>query len=311
MSRLTKLKVKNSYIPWSFLDIVAKEDDIFAQKGLEIEFFAVGRTESEPADKIQWYSDLVKSDQLDAYSVCAWGAIDRLADTKREKILAASTSSSYAFSIIVEPGLGIKTAKDLAEIPIAVNMRTGSHYCVLSDLERALPYESIKVVHGGEPQSRLRGLIDGKFQAVALISPYTELAVKLGYVKVAETKTVDVLAFVARDDIPMDSMTKYLEALNEASRRIGADPEKYRDVYIRTFRETFLGYPEDLRARVNKIIDALAPTVSITTWGELVHYPKESFTSLSTWMSKHNLLQHNVEYEKIIMPQPLTKTQNA
>jgi NitT/TauT family transport system substrate-binding protein len=311
MPHLTKLKVKNSYIPWSFLDIVAKEDGIFAQKGLEVEFFAVGRTESEPADKIQWYSDLVKTDQLDAYAVCAWGAIDRLADAKREKILAASTSSSYAFSILVEPGLGIKTARDLAEIPIAVNMRTGSHYCVLSDLERALPYESIKVVHGGEPQSRLKGLVDGKFQAVALISPYTELAVKLGYVKVAETKTVDVLAFVARDDIPMDSMTNYLEALNEASRRLTADPEKYRDLYVRTFRETFLGYPDDLRARVNKIIDALATTVSITTWGELVNYPKESFTSLSTWMSKHNLLQHDVEYEKIVMPQPLTKTQNA
>lgn len=306
MQTLTKLKVKNSYIPWSFLDIVAKEEGIFQERGIEIEFFAVGRGDAEPADKIQWYSDLVRSDQLDAYSVCAWGAIDRLADAKKEKILAASTSSSYAFSILVEPGLGIKTAKDLAEIPIAVNMRTGSHYCVLSDLERVLPYESIKVVHGGEPQARLKGLIDGKFQAVALISPYTELAVNLGYQKVAETKTVDVLAFVARDDISMDVMSKYLESLDEASKRLRANPEKYRDLYIRTFRVTFQGYSDELRARVNKIIDSIAATVTVTTWGELVHYPKESFQSLSTWMSKHNLLQSEVAYENIVLPKPLS-----
>lgn len=307
----TRLRVKNSYIPWSFLDIVAREEKIFSRHGLEIDFFAVGRDKSEPADKVSWYSNLVKSGNLDTYSVCAWGAIDRLADSKSEKIVAASTSSGYAFSIIVAPGLGIKTASDLAEIPIAVNMRTGSHYCVLSDLERVLPYENIKVVHGAEPQSRLRGLIDGKFQAVALISPYTELAVKLGFVKVAETKTVDVLAFVARDDIPMEVLSRYLASLNEAAKRLNSDPEKYRGLYVRTFRETFLGYPARLGSKINRMIDGISPTIPITTWGELTEYPKKSFDSLSIWMSKHNLLQSQVEYEDLVLHQPLEKVQNS
>ncbi len=307
----TRLRVKNSYIPWSFLDIVAREENIFSKHGLEIDFFAVGRDKSEPSDKVSWYSNLVKSGNLDTYSVCAWGAIDRLAESKTEKIVAASTSSGYAFSIVVAPGLGIKSAADLAEIPIAVNMKTGSHYCVLSDLERVLPYENIKVIHGGEPQSRLRGLIDGKFQAVALISPYTELAVKLGFVKVAETKTVDVLAFVAREDIPMNVLSRYLASLNEAAKRLTADPERYRGLYLRTFRETFLGYPTRLRKKINKMIDSISPTVSITTWGELSEYPKKSFDSLSVWMSKHNLLQSQVEYDDLVMQQPLEKVQNT
>jgi NitT/TauT family transport system substrate-binding protein len=303
--------VKNSYIPWSFLDIVAREEKIFPRHGLEIDFFAVGRDKSEPADKASWYSNLVRSGTLDAYSVCAWGAIDRLADSKSEKIVAASTSSGYAFSVVVAPGLGIKNASDLAEIPIAVNMKTGSHYCVLSDLERVLPYENIKVVHGAEPQSRLRGLIDGKFQAVALISPYTELAVKLGFVKVAETKTVDVLAFVARDDLPMEVLSGYLASLNEAAKVLNADPEKFRALYIRTFRETFLGYPARLGRKINKMIDSLAPTVPITTWEELTEYPKKSFDSLSIWMSKHNLLKSHVEYDDLVLQQPLEKVQNS
>ena len=308
---MDRITVKNSYIPWSFLDIVAREDGMFARRGLDVDLFSIGKKDSEPEDKIAWYSGMVKDGTLDAYSVCAWGAIDRLAETKREKILAASTSSGYAFSILVAPGLGIKTAADLADIPIAVNMKTGSHYCVLSDLERVLPFSKIKVVHGAEPSSRLRGLLEGKFQAIALISPYTELAVQLGFVKVAETKTVDVLAFVARDDLSGDLLTRYLACLDEAARKLKANPENYRSLYVRTFRETFLGFPAEWKTRINKMIDKLAPTIPITTWGELTEYPRESFNSLSTWMSKHNLLQANVQYENLVLSQPLEKVSSS
>jgi len=305
------MKVKNSYIPWSFLDIVAKEEKLFQKRSIDVDFFAVGRSEAEPADKVAWYGNLVKEGNLDAYAVCAWGAIDRLEGKEREKIVAATSSSGYAFSILVQPGLGIKTAADLAEIPIAVNMKTGSHYCILSDLERTLPYNKIKVVHGGEPHNRLKGLMEGRFQAVALISPYTELAVQLGFVKVAETKTVDVLAFVARDDIPMDLLTRYLAALDDAAKMMKKDPERFRGLYVRTLRETFAGFPDEWKTRLNKLIDKIAPTIPITTWGELTEYPKDSFNSLSTWMTKHNLLQSNVRYESMVMNQPLENVQSG
>src|SRR5271169_1479853 len=308
---MDRMTVKNSYIPWSFLDIVAREDGLFTKRNLDVELYSVAPKDVEPEDKVAWYSNMVKDGTLDAYSVCAWGAIDRLAETKREKILAASTSSGYAFSILVAPGLGIKTAADLSDIPIAVNMKTGSHYCVLSDLERTLPYSKIKVVHGGEPHNRLKGLMEGKFQAVALISPYTELAVQLGFVKVAETKTVDVLAFVARDDIPMDVLTRYLAALDEAAKMMKKDPERFRALYVKTLRETFLGFPDEWKTRINKLIDKIAPTIPITTWGELTEYPRESFNSLSTWMTKHNLLQANVQYENMVMGKPLERVQSG
>jgi NitT/TauT family transport system substrate-binding protein len=305
-----KLKVKNSYIPWSFLDIICEEDKIFEKKGLEIEFFSVARDTTEPSDKVSWYSDLMEKRKLDTYSVCAWGAIDRLAADRKQKIIAVSKSSSYAFSIIVEPGLGVKTAKDLADIPIAVNMRTGSHYCVLSDLERALPYEKIKVLHAGEPQARLKGLLEHKFQAAALISPYTELAVKLGYVKVAETRTVDVLAFISRDNIDVKIMAIYLDCLNEAAERLTTNPERYRDLYLSTLKKTFEFYPSKLRATLDQVVEDVGSKISITTWSKLEQYPKDSFDSLSAWMDKHKLLESLVRYEEIIYDAPLTSAHN-
>ena len=93
---------------------MAKDQGIFADHGLDVEFYTVNRDELEPADKVAWYSDLVKAEKLDAYSVCAWGAIDRLAGNDREKIIAASTSSAYAFSIVADTRNGIRVIEDLA-----------------------------------------------------------------------------------------------------------------------------------------------------------------------------------------------------
>ncbi len=306
-----KLKIKNSFIPWSFLDIVAKDQGIFADHGLEIEFFTVNRDELEPADKVAWYSDLVKADKLDAYSVCAWGAIDRLAGNDREKIIAASTSSAYAFSIVADARTGIKKIEDLAGVPIAVNMRTGSHYCIVSELEKSLPYEKVKVIHGGEPAKRLRGLIEGRFKAVALISPYTEIAVSLGYRSVAETKTVDVLAFVARKDMPQEVMASYLKSLDVAARRVESDKESYRPLYVKTLKETFDGYPDDIRQRVFIEINKIYKEIPITVWSRLSEYPKESFESLKMWMKKHNLVDSPVEYDQVVYVEPLTRIVNS
>ena len=53
------MKVKNSYIPWSFLDIAAKEEKLFEKHNLQVDFFSVGRSEEEPVDKVGWIGDLV------------------------------------------------------------------------------------------------------------------------------------------------------------------------------------------------------------------------------------------------------------
>lgn len=305
-----KLKIKNSFIPWSFLDIVAKEKGIFAKNGLDIEFYTHNRDEQEPEDKIVWYSDLVKGRKLDAYSVCPYGAIDRLAASGQEKIIGASTSTGYAFSIVADTRNGIKGIKDLANVPVAVNMRTGSHYCIVSELEKSIPYESVKVVHGGEPPRRLRGLIAQKFKAVALISPYTELAEALGYSKIAETKTADVLAFVTRRDIPNEVMLAYLKSLDEAAKRVNRDPEEYREIYIRILKESFEDYPDELRRLMYILINRMYKQLPMTVWSRLTEYPRQSFQSLKTWMEKHNLLEEPVEYDQVVHGEPLATMLN-
>ena len=41
----------------------------------------------EPSDKINWYKSLVENGKVDAYSCCAWAALDRLGEGGKRKLL--------------------------------------------------------------------------------------------------------------------------------------------------------------------------------------------------------------------------------
>ncbi|MFQ6011988.1 MAG: hypothetical protein ACE5KG_07430, partial [Nitrososphaerales archaeon] len=123
----------------------------------------------------------------------------------------------------------------------------------------------------------------------------------------AETKTVDVLAFVARKDIPQDVMASYLKSLDEAADRVNRDREKYRQLYVKVLKETFDGYPDSLRQRIYVQIHKMYKDLPITVWSRLSEYPKESFDSLKVWMQKHNLVDSPVEYDQVVYVEPLTR----
>src|SRR5437867_6026192 len=175
-----QLRIKNSFIPWSFPEIVAKEEGFFADEGIDVTFYALDPSDVEPGNKVQWYGGLVDEGKVDAYNCCAWAALDRLSDGGKNRIVGATSSMNYAFSIFVPPDSKIRQVTDLADKEILVNLRTGSHYCNLRQLEEHVPYERIRLVHGGAPHNRLLALMEGRCTAASLISPYTEVAEELG-----------------------------------------------------------------------------------------------------------------------------------
>jgi len=205
----------------------------------------------------------------------------------------------------VPPSSKITRVEQLADTEIQVNLRTGSHYCNLQQLEQHVPFERIKLVHGGAPHNRLLSLLQGKAQAVALISPYTEVAEELGFRKVFQTNMVDVLAYIARSDLSQSEISVFLEGVEEAIRRVRANPEKYTPLYMRILRETFADYPEPLKARVKAATDKVEPLVTPVQWGELKPYAKETFSQIEKWMTAHSLLERPVSYEQLVNNSPL------
>jgi len=305
------LRIKNSFIPWSFPEIVAKEEGLFEKAGLDVSFYALDPAAVEPSNKPSWYKGLTEEGKVDAYSCCAWAALDRLSDGGKNKIVGATSSLDYAFTIVVPPDSKVREVTDLADVEILVNLRTGSHYCNLRQLEEKVPYEHIRLIHGGAPQNRLLSLMDGSAQAAALISPYTEVALELGFREVFRTSMVDVLAYVARSDLPDSEVSSVLKAGEEAVNHIRADPEHYKPLYMKVLRETLGGYPNEFKAKALAAAAAVESSVKTVQWGPLKPYAKETFSTIDTWMEGHDLLAKPITYDQLVNNRPLQEALGA
>ena len=201
----------------------------------------------------------------------------------------------------------VRKVEDLADVGIEVNLRTGSHYCNLRQLEEYVPYEKIKLLHGGAPHNRLLSLMEGRANAVSLISPYTEVATELGFRNVFETGMVDVLAFIARSDMAESDVSAFLGSINEAIKRVNADPAKYKPLYMKIMYETFSGYPTEQKAKVTAATKIIQDRLEVVRWGELKPYEKETFSTINRWMASHNLLERPITYEQLVNNVPLEK----
>lgn len=303
--KIAKLRIKNSYIPWSFPEIVAVHDDLFGKEGLNVELYTLKASDVEPSDKINWYKSLVENGKVDAYSCCAWAALDRLGEGGKKKIVGATSSTNYAFSIFVKKDSKIRDVEGLRNVEVLVNLKTGSHYCNLRQLEEVIPYQDIKLVHGGAPHTRLLALMEGKAEAAALISPYSEIATDIGLHKVFETNTVDVLAFIAKTELTEGLTTALLRVLNEAIRRVKKNPEKYRPLYLKVLRETLRGYPVKYKTAALKSVRKLEKQLPVVQWSELKPYAKETFDTIEKWMTSHSLLESDVSYDSLVNNQPI------
>jgi len=58
---LPKLRIKNSFIPWSFPEIVALDQGLFEKGGLDVELYTLKTADVEPGDKIIGTSHLSRT----------------------------------------------------------------------------------------------------------------------------------------------------------------------------------------------------------------------------------------------------------
>src|SRR5690606_15020294 len=74
----------------------------------------------------------------------------------------------------------LQVPRDMADVPVCVQMFTGSHYTVLQMLESAVGANHVKVEAGGLPQTRWEGLKNGTYRAISVMEPFISLGLKEG-----------------------------------------------------------------------------------------------------------------------------------
>ncbi len=92
-----------------------------------------------------------------------------------------------SFTLFSATDSKVSSPSDLAELPIAVDLGTGSYFTALQDLERYIPKEKIHLVQMGEPSQRLVALLEGRVSGASLLSPWADIARGMGMKEVLKT----------------------------------------------------------------------------------------------------------------------------
>ena len=164
---------------------------------------------------------LGRSEPVDVINHCAWGSVCNAGAGLGKFVPDAHGIARWA--IYVRPDSPIRRPEDLADVPIAVGMRAGSHFNVPYRLEASLPLERIKTVNVGGFGARLQALLDGEVEASSLLDPQIPMADELGLRRIiANTfKTLWVVP-PERDAALLDA---YFRVLQRADADLDRDPK--------------------------------------------------------------------------------------
>jgi NitT/TauT family transport system substrate-binding protein len=161
-----------------------------------------------------------QAEPVDVINHCAWGSVCNAGAGLGKFVPDAYGVARWA--IYVRPESRIVEPSDLADVPIAVGMRAGSHFNVPYRLEPYLPLERIKTVNIGGFGARLQALLDGEVEATSLLDPQISMADELGLRRVI-ANTFKTL-WVVPEGHDRASLDRYFRVLERADADLDRDP---------------------------------------------------------------------------------------
>ena len=160
------------------------------------------------------------SEAVDVINHCAWGSVCNAGAGLGKFVPDAYGVARWA--IYVRSDSAIRRPEDLAEVPIAVGMRAGSHFNVPYRLEAYMPLEQIKTINVGGFGARLTALLDGDVEATSLLDPQISMADQLGLRRVIGN-TFKTL-WVVPPGADRSTLDAYFHVLQRAEADLSHDP---------------------------------------------------------------------------------------
>jgi ABC-type nitrate/sulfonate/bicarbonate transport system substrate-binding protein len=262
--------------PWR----VAVEQGFFAAEGLEVEYHednpkgAAGRVKDFAG---RWKESQLQQGALEVYPVCEWGAIERVHELGRGRIIGLDTTVRTG-AIMVRGASPVRALADLRNVPIAVTWHAGTFYAAIEAMEAAgVPFAEIKLVHAND---RLAALLSGQNEAAALMEPLVSRAAAAGCRTIADLRWRG--GIVAGADVDEETATKLRRALNRAVAWLAENEERSRAELLR-----------DLAPEQRK--DGLLPELTGVTG-----YAPAEFKQKVDWMVERGFLRDAPAYDDIV-----------
>jgi ABC-type nitrate/sulfonate/bicarbonate transport system substrate-binding protein len=213
--------------PWR----VAVEQGFFAEEGLEVVYHEDNPKGAEGRVKDfaqRWKETQLQQGALEVYPVCEWGAIERVQQLGKGKIIGLDTTVRTG-AIMVRKDSRVQTLADLRNVPIAVTWHAGTFYAAIEVMEAAgVPFGEIKLEHASD---RLDALLSGRNEAAALMEPLVSRAAAAGCRKIADLRWRG--GIVAGEDVDEETAGKLRRALNRAIEWLAENEERSRAELLR------------------------------------------------------------------------------
>ena len=262
--------------PWR----VAVEQGFFAQEGLDVIYHednpkgADGRVKDFAH---RWKESQLQQGALEVYPVCEWGAIERVQQLGKGKIIGLDTTVRTG-AIMVRKDSPVQTLADLRNVPIAVTWHAGTFYAAIEVMEAAgVPFDEIKLEHASD---RLEALLSGRNEAAALMEPLVSRAVEAGCRKIADLRWRG--GIVAGEDVDEETAGKLRRALNRAIEWLAENEGRSRAELLRDLK------PE---LREGGLLPELTGVKS---------YQSAEFKEKVDWMLERGFLSEAPAYEDIV-----------
>jgi ABC-type nitrate/sulfonate/bicarbonate transport system substrate-binding protein len=262
--------------PWR----VAVEQGFFAEEGLDVVYHEDNPRGAEGRVKDfaqRWKETQLQQGALEVYPVCEWGAIERVQQLGKGKIIGLDTTVRTG-AIMVKGDSRIQGLADLRNVPIAVTWHAGTFYAAIEAMEAAgVPFDEIKLEHASD---RLDALLSGRNEAAALMEPLVSRATAADCRKIADLRWRG--GIVAGEDVDEETAGKLRRALNRAIDWLAENEERSRAELLRDLEP-------DLRQ------DGLLPELT-----GVQRYQPAEFKQKVDWMMERGFLADAPAYDEVV-----------
>ena len=266
--------------------LVGIEEGLFEKKNLDVAFVASYDDREKDHEKQAYLSRLKESlfeqGEADNYNVCEWATIDRI-ETGTGKGHFAALRAAVGAQAILTFDDALQTPRDMADVPVAVQEYTGSHFTTIQMLESAIGREHLNIVQGRLPQMRYAGLKSGEYRAVTVMEPFISLGLKEGAHIVASS-------FYRGGEVIGPSLTTeereaFYDAENEAVDMINAD---------------FYKYAHHLTDRTKGALEPHELLRAFVHYKHVDYYAEELFNRAYDWMKDRDFTDGRSQHDGIV-----------
>ncbi len=298
---MTKLVLETTAPFQGLPELVAYDEGLFAEEGIEIEWASrddaivqAGRSPdavlSGGATPFDSHGVLFEQGKADMYNACEWGNYCRTSESGVGSRQVGRRAIVAWSAIAVPPDSPVYTPQQLAGRTVGVGMYAGTHYLALHLLSGFLPREEVKLYSAGSgAYQRLKRLLAGEYEATTLTEPHATLAEKMGCRLVCS-------AFfhgteVVSNRVSAETYSAFNRAVREAVRRINANKSAYMHYFIDYHKGK---QPEVATLRVEDLRES---RLVVTDPAPI---PPEEMERTYNWMKTWGLLEEEVTAGQLI-----------